>query len=575
VITLHGTGVGGGIVIGRAVVIDTGRLDIPRYHVLPAQRAQEHARLRRALATVRAELQAIGEHLPHDAPQEAQALLDVHAMILDDPSLASPAFDAIDAHAQNAEWAFSVQAEHLAAQFGQIDDPYLRERGRDVMQVADRVLKALSGTSQPLAVHARDEPLVFVAHDISPADMLQLRQAAGFAIDLGGTASHSAILARSMNVPAVVGLHDAAQRIRDDDVLVLDGNTGVLLIDPDEAVLAEYRQRIALELLEEKKLERLIGVAARTRDGVAVELHANIEHPDEAKQACELGASGIGLFRTEFLFMNRTELPGEDEQYESYRAAVVAMKGRPVTIRTLDVGADKALSAGEGGAPPAVAPNPALGQRAIRYSLAEPPIFLTQLRAVLRAAAHGPVRLLIPMIAHGHEVEQAFALLAHAREQLRDRRLDPPAVAVGGMIEVPAAALTVGLFARRLDFLSIGTNDLVQYTLAIDRADHAVASLYDPFHPAVIRLVAQTIRTAARLGKPVAVCGEMAGDLEATRMLLGMGLTQFSMQSASLLRIKQEILGCDATSLRLRVSRLVSSDDPVKVRAALDRLRAP
>jgi phosphoenolpyruvate-protein phosphotransferase (PTS system enzyme I) len=575
VITLNGTGVGGGIAIGRAVVIDTGRLDIPRYHVERAHCPKEHARLQRALSVVRTELQAIGEHLPRDAPHEAQALLDVHAMILDDPSLAGPAFEAIDAHAQNAEWAFSVQAEQLAAQFGQIEDPYLRERGRDVMQVADRVLKALAGSSRPLRAHRRDEPLVFFAHDIAPADMLQLRQAAGFAIDLGGTASHSAILARSMNVPAVVGLHDAAQRVRDDDLVVLDGDSGVLLVDPDESVLADYRQRIALGLLEEKKLERLIGVAARTRDGATIELQANIEHPDEARQACELGADGIGLFRTEFLFMNRAELPGEDEQYEAYRDAVVAMKGRPVTIRTLDVGADKTLTPAAGGTPPAVAPNPALGQRAIRYSLAEPTVFLTQLRAVLRAAAHGPVRLLIPMLAHGHEIDQAMALIARARESLRDRGLDPPSLPVGGMIEVPAAALTVGLFARRLDYLSIGTNDLVQYTLAIDRADHAVASLYDPFHPAVMRLVAQTIRVAARLGKPVAVCGEMAGDLEATRLLLGMGLTQFSMQAASLLRVKREILACDVGALRSRVTRLVASDDPVKVRAALDRLRAP
>jgi phosphoenolpyruvate-protein phosphotransferase (PTS system enzyme I) len=574
-ISLQGTGVGGGIVVGRAVVLESGLFDIPRFHIDASQRHGEHARLRQAIATVRDELAALVEHLPQDAPPEAKALVEVHAMILDDPSLAGPVFDAIESQAQNAEWAFATQAEHLAAQFGQLEDAYLRERGRDVMQVAERVLKAMSGSRRPLPRREGDEPFIFIAHDIAPADMLQLQNAGGFAIDLGGTASHSAILARSMNVPAVVGLQDAAQRVRDDDWVILDGNAGMLIVAPDEAVLAEYRERMVLERVELKKLERLIGVATRTRDGVDVTLQANIERPDEAEQACELGAGGIGLFRTEFLFMNRSELPGEDEQYEAYRAALRAMKGRPVTIRTLDVGADKTLSSADGGAPPAISPNPALGQRAIRYSLAEPRIFLTQLRAILRAAAHGPVRLLIPMLAHGHEIDQALLRVAEARAQLRERGLpDAPPIAVGGMIEVPAAALTVGLFARRLDFLSIGTNDLVQYTLAIDRADNAVASLYDPFHPAVIRLVAQTIRAAQRAGKPVAVCGEMAGDLEATRMLLGMGLTEFSMQSASLLRVKREILTCDVSSLRQRVGRLVASDDPVKVRAALDRLRA-
>jgi phosphoenolpyruvate-protein phosphotransferase (PTS system enzyme I) len=572
--TLHGTGIGGGIVVGRAIVLESRLIDVPRYRIDPAQRDAELERLERAVDTVRADLAALGAHLPDDAPAEAQALIDVHAMILDDPSLAGPARAAIVSHAQNAEWAFASQAEHLAAQFGQLEDAYLRERGRDVMQVAERVLKSLAGSGR--AVRARaDEPSIYVAHDVSPADMLQLKHAEGFAIDLGGTTSHTAILARSMNVPAVVGLHHGGQLVRDGDWLILDGNAGVLIVAPDETVLAEYRYRMALGRLEQKKLERLIGVASTTRDGVAIELHANIEHPDEAVQAWALGAAGIGLFRSEFLFMNRAALPGEDEQYESYRAAVVAMNGLPVTIRTLDVGADKALSGGDG-SKPAVAQNPALGQRAIRYSLAEPDVFLAQLRAILRAAAHGPVRLLIPMLAHGHEVDQALRLVEQAREQLRARgRTDPPPVPVGGMIEVPAAALTAGLFARRLDFLSIGTNDLIQYTLAIDRADHAVASLYDPFHPAVIRLIAHTIRVARRAGKPIAICGEMAGDLEATRMLLGMGLTQFSMHPASLLRIKRELIGCDVAALRPRVSRLVRCDDPARVHALLAQLREP
>lgn len=574
--SLHGTGIGGGIVVGRAVVLESRLIDVPRYRIMPEQRAAELGRLDRAIDTVRLELADLGEQLPADAPPEAQALLQIHAMMLDDPSLVEQTRLAVEAHGQNAEWAFFAQVEHLAAQFEQFEDAYLRERGRDLTQVADRVLKALAGSGRRLPERPKpgDVPLVFIAHDVAPADMLHLKQAGGFALDLGGTASHTAILARSMNVPAVVGLNTGSLLVRDDDWVVLDGDAGVLMVAPDEIVLEEYRHRMLMGLLERKQLERLVHVPTATVDRVAIELHANIELPAEAEQAMEAGADGVGLFRTEFMFMNRDERPGEDEQYEAYAATVIAMRGRPVTIRTIDIGADKPFRIDEEGHDPPGAANPALGQRAIRYSLAEPDMFLEQLRAIHRAAEHGPVRLLIPMLVHGHEVEQSLRLIAKAREQvsLRTRRAVRE-VPVGGMIEVPAAALTAGMFARRLDFLSIGTNDLIQYTLAIDRTDHAVASLYDPFHPAVLQLVSQTIRAATRAGKPVSVCGEMAGDLEATRLLIGMGLRSFSMHPASLLRVKREILRCDAARLRTRVSRLLGSDDPVKVQAGLKRLR--
>jgi phosphotransferase system enzyme I (PtsI) len=574
--SLHGTGIGGGIVVGRAVVLESRLVDVPRYRITPEQRPAELGRLDRAIDVVRLELANLAEQLPVDAPPEAQALLQIHAMMLEDPSLVEQTRLAVELHGQNAEWAFFAQVEHLAAQFEQFEDAYLRERGRDLTQVADRVLKALSGSGRRLPERPKpgDVPLVFIAHDVAPADMLHLKQAGGFAIDLGGTASHTAILARSMNVPAVVGLNTGSLLVRDDDWVVLDGDAGVLMVAPDAIVLDEYRHRMMLGLLERKQLERLVHVPTATVDRVPIELHANIELPAEAEQAMESGADGIGLFRTEFMFMNRDDRPGEDEQYEAYAAAVIAMRGRPVTIRTIDIGADKPLRGDDEGHDQAVAANPALGQRAIRYSLAEPDMFLEQLRAIHRAAEHGPVRLLIPMLVHGHEVEQSLRLIALAREQVSGRtRRSGPDVPVGGMIEVPAAALTAGMFARRLDFLSIGTNDLIQYTLAIDRTDHAVASLYDPFHPAVLQLVSQTIRAAVRAGKPVSVCGEMAGDLEATRLLIGMGLRSFSMHPASLLRVKREILRCDAARLRTRVSRLLGSDDPVKVQAGLKRLR--
>ncbi len=565
--SLHGTGLGGGIAIGRARRLEQRMRDVARYHIDPSRSQAESVRLDSALSDVRAELERISEGLPDSAPAEARALIDIHLMILEDPLLVDGAREAIFEQAWNADWALAMQAGKLAEQFESFEDPYLRERSRDVRQVAERVLKALAG-SGPLA--SEGDATIYVAEDIAPADMLALKSALGFAIDLGGTTSHTAILARSMNVPAVVGLNCAHELIRDDDWLIVDGDGGMLIVAPDETVLAEYRHRQAAGALELARLRRLLHVPSRTLDGIDVLLGANIELPEEADPAREAGAAGVGLFRTEFLFMNRRALPGEDEQFEAYRAAVQAMQGRPVTIRTLDVGADKALSSTE----PVVMPNPALGQRAIRLSLARPEMFLEQLRAILRASAYGAVRLLLPMLTHSHEIEHSLRLIERARAQLRDANVPfDAALPIGGMIEVPAAALSANLFVRRLDFLSIGTNDLTQYTLAIDRADHAVASLSDPFHPAVLRLIAGTIRAARRAGKPVSVCGEMAGDPHATRMLLGMGLREFSMHPASLLRVKREILHSNTATLAARVSRLLNSDDPVRVQAQLTRLR--
>ncbi|NBS65383.1 MAG: phosphoenolpyruvate--protein phosphotransferase [Betaproteobacteria bacterium] len=566
---LSGSGIGGGIAIGRARVLEVASRDVPRRRIEPADIEAEQLRLSQAIGQVKAELAGLVEGLPQGAPTEAAALLEVHAMILDDPALSGAARASIVEHLWNAEWAMSAQAGHLAAQFEALDDAYLRERGRDVQQVADRVMRALAGLGGPLADGS--EPVIFVAEDIAPADMLTMRCALGFAIDLGGTTSHSAILARSMNVPAVLGLGAARMQVQDDDWVILDGDAGVVIVAPDDAVLADYQARQAAGERERAKLRALTGVAAVTRDGQAISLQINIERPDEARDAAESGAGGVGLFRSEFLFMNRAELPCEDEQFEAYRQVVQALKGRPVTIRTIDIGADKTLNSGV--APAASTANPALGRRAIRYSLAHPDVFLAQLRAILRASACGPVRLLVPMIAHHHEVDSLMTLLARAREDLRAARCAfDPALPVGAMIEVPAAALCAGYFARRLDFLSIGTNDLIQYTLAIDRVDHEVASLYDPFHPAVLRLVAGTIRAAREAGRPVSVCGEMAGDWRATALLLGMGLTEFSMHPASLLRVKREILQADTRWLSPRVSRIVRGNDPVRVAAALARL---
>jgi len=392
----------------------------------------------------------------------------------------------------------------------------------------------------------------------------------GFVTDVGGVTSHTAIVARSLNIPAIVGLHHARQMIREGDLLIVDGIQGVLVVDPDPAVLAEYERRRSRHELERTKLKRLKSTRAATLDGVPVELFANIELPQDMEQVRAAGAQGVGLFRTEFLFMNRKDPPSEDEQFEAYRAVARAMGTKPVVIRTLDIGTDKAL-----GEDATVAPNPALGLRAIRYCLAEPQVFLIQLRAILRASAHGRVRILLPMLAHAHEIDQSLALLKQAKQQLDERGVPyNPTVQVGGMIEIPAAALALPMFMKRLDFLSLGTNDLIQYTLAIDRTDDTVAHLYDPLHPAVLHLVAHTIQTANRGGVPVAVCGEMAGDTALTRLLLGMGLRNFSMHPAQLLAIKERVLRTSVTEAHALVQRVLRSSDPAKTRELLARLNA-
>ncbi|MBW6493057.1 MAG: phosphoenolpyruvate--protein phosphotransferase [Burkholderiaceae bacterium] len=569
--SLHGSGLGGGIAIGRAQRLAPQLLDVAHYRIEPHRIEVELVRIDRAIAESRQALVTITEDLPASAPAEARALIDIHLMLLEDELFVQGARALVADQGWNAEWAVASRAQELAEQFDEFEDLYMRERGRDVRQVAERLLNSLGGTSARVGGEGVETP-VFVAEDISPADMLALRNAFGFVIDLGGTTSHAAILARSLQVPTVVGLGCARELIRDDDWVILDADAGLIIVAPDEEVLAQYRTLQAESLLAQDKLKRLAKVPAVTVDGVAVELLANIELPGEAEAAHQLGADGVGLFRSEFLFMNRSDLPNEDEQFEAYRDVIVAMRGKPVTIRTLDAGADKPIEAMKEWQ----SANPALGLRAIRFSLAEPEIFLVQLRAMLRAGRFGKLRILLPMLAHGHEVDQSLRLIEQAREQLRSRRvLAAEHVEVGGMIEVPAAALAADYFARRLDFLAIGTNDLAQYTLAIDRDDHAVAALYDPYHPAVLRLVARTIRAANKRRRQVSVCGEFAGEPEATALLLGMGLRQFSMHPASLLRIKREVLHADAAKLASRVARLLRTDDPDRVRALRERLGDP
>ena len=570
---LHGSSVASGITIGHAHLVSSARLDVAHYAIPDSAVPAEIFRFDAGIARAKQELAQLESQMPADAPAEFGAFLNLHRMILEDSSLSHAPRELIRERRCNAEWALVQQMETLVEQFEAMEDAYLRERKADIQQVVERVLKALMGDKAPAEPQLTEEhKLIVVAHDLSPADMLLFKrhEFGGFVTDAGGVTSHTAILARSLNIPALVGLHHARHMIREGELLIVDGIQGVLVVDPDPIVLAEYQLRQSQHELERKKLRRLKGTPAATLEGTAVELYANIELPQDLDDVHESGAQGIGLFRTEFLFMNRKDLPGEDEQFEAYREVAKAMGGKPVVIRTLDIGADKAL--GGQGEP---MPNPALGLRAIRYCLAEPHIFLEQLRAILRASHYGRVRILLPMVAHAHEVDQALALLSQARQQLDEQGVPyDKGVAVGGMIEIPAAALSLAMFMKRLDFLSLGTNDLIQYTLAIDRTDDAVAHLYDPLHPAVLHLVAHVIHAATRGGTPVAVCGEMAGDLALTRLLLGFGLRNFSMHPAQLPAIKERVLRSSLAEARPLAQKVLRSADAAKTRELLARLNA-
>ena len=576
--SLHGQAVSGGIAIGRAHLVSHAALEVAHYQLRERDVAGELVRFDNAVATAGAELDALrADASVPGAPAELSAFVDVHAMILADTALTDGVRELIRERRCNAEWAMVQQMQLVVDQFDEFEDAYLRERKHDIVQVVERVLKVLQGKQRKMSkrkASAADDDLIVVANDLSPADTIQFKtlKIGGFVTDLGGSTSHTAIVARSLAIPAVVGMQYARPLIQDDDLLIVDGTRGVLIVEPTSGVLAEYRLRRTELLLERSKLKRLLTGRPRTLDGEDVQLHANIELPQDAERAMETGADGVGLFRTEFLFMNRDELPDEDEQFEAYRSVVKAMAGKPVTIRTLDIGAEKEARALRNRAGNRAAPNPALGLRAIRFCLAEPQLFLVQLRAILRASHYGKVRLLIPMLAHAQEIEQTLSLIELARLQLRESRQKFDAIEIGGMIEIPAAALALGPFLRRLDFLSIGTNDLIQYTLAIDRTDGSVAHLYDPVHPAVLKLISQTIQSAQRVGMPVAVCGEMAGDPKLTRLLIGMGLREFSMHPAQLLEVKQQVMMSDAAQLAVRVAKLLKFDEPDKISEQLDKL---
>ncbi|MGB3451867.1 MAG: phosphoenolpyruvate--protein phosphotransferase [Giesbergeria sp.] len=581
--SVPGLAVARGIAIGRAVLVGVSRVEVSHYFIEPYQIDSEIDRVRQGRNAVADELQRLQGEMPPDAPHELAALLDVHLMLLQDEMLTSGVKHWITERLYNAEWALTTQLEVIGRQFDEMEDEYLRERKADLEQVVDRILRHMKGVPLPVAPPAAspkrktqqdlllddtvDVPLVLVAHDLSPADMLQFKKSvfAGFVTDVGGKTSHTAIVARSMDIPAVVGARAASQLVRQDDWVIIDGDAGVMIVDPSAIILAEYGFRQRQIELERERLARLRHTPAVTLDGCHVDLLANIELPGDAAAAVAAGAVGVGLFRTEFLFMGRMgSLPDEEEQYRAYREAVEGMQGLPVTIRTLDIGADKPLDKQHRDD----SLNPALGLRAIRWSLADPAMFRTQLRALMRAAVHGQVNVLFPMLTHPREIAQTLAQVRLARAELDARGVLNGPTRLGAMIEVPAAALMVRYFLQYFDFLSIGTNDLIQYTLAIDRADESVAHLYDPMHPAVLRLVAEVIAECRLQGKSVSVCGETAGDITMTRLLLGLGLRSFSMHPAQILTIKQEVLRADTRKLAPWAQQMMEGDDVPPLQAA-------
>ncbi|MGH8447184.1 MAG: phosphoenolpyruvate--protein phosphotransferase [Solimonas sp.] len=570
---LSGIGVSRGVAVARVQKLHAGDLDIPERTLEPDDIEGEIVRFVGAQRRAREQLREVREKIPAGTPSDIAAFIDTHLLMLDDRSISDTTIAHIRNQHINAEAALRKTRDALIAVFEQMDDPYLRTRKDDVEHVCARILRVLLRSERQLPQKAGSEPYVTVADDITPADIILLSQqhVAAFITEYGGPLSHTAILARSLGIPAIVGLRDARRLLREGELVIVDGEAGHVLATPDDISLDFYRAKQRSQAQYRAGLVRFKGRAAVSRDGVRVKLLANIELPEDARVAEENGAEGVGLYRTEFLYMNRKDLPGEDEQLDAYARIVSAVSG-PITIRTLDLGADKQVDSGRTHGP--TPNNPALGLRAIRLCLKEPELFRTQVRALLRASKLGRMQIMLPMISNLQEFRQASAAIAAARDELiGEGHAIGDDVAIGAMIEVPAAALASPMLARHARFFSIGTNDLIQYTLAIDRVDDEVNYLYDPLHPAVLQLIARTIEAGGGAGIPVAMCGEMAGDPKYTRLLLGLGLTEFSMHPASVLEIKRIIIDSDVGHLRQAVAELLHGTELQEMRdriAALD-----
>ncbi|MEM7359734.1 MAG: phosphoenolpyruvate--protein phosphotransferase [Pseudomonadota bacterium] len=573
-LSLFGSGIGRGIAIGPAYVLKNSDIETQQVDLDPEQIPAEVKRFKRAVTATEKQYKTILRQLPANAPKESAAFINAHMMMLKDPLLVDESINIIRRDAVNAEHALRTQSENLVKVFEQMSDAYLRNKKTDVQHITNRLLRSLLGiVSHSLDQFNKDDlsGRIIVSKDLSPAETMFIKdqKVGAFVTDLGSQISHTAIVARSLRLPAVVGLHGSSKYISDDDVLVVDGKRGIIIINPSLHVLRQYKaiQRRIRE--RERELNRLTRRASKTLDGERIQLHANIESVGELRDVKRVNAAGIGLYRTEYLFMNRDSAPTETEQLKAYKRIAKSMD-RSVVVRTLDIGGDKQLDFNY---PQKASSESPLGLRAVRLCLNNMELFKPQLRAILRASAYGKMAIMIPMVSNFDEVSQVLNIIKQTKAELRQQKIAyDRRIRIGGMIEVPAAAIMAELFAQKLDFLSIGTNDLIQYTLAIDRVDDAVNYLYDPIHPAVLQLIARVIKAGHKAGIPVSLCGEMAGNVQYTRLLLGLGLKNFSMDSTYLLDVKEQVLKSDISKMRRQVKRILAADSPSQARDRLSVL---
>jgi phosphotransferase system enzyme I (PtsI) len=574
-ITLQGKGVSPGIAIGNVYIMQQDRLVIPEYKIDPSTTRTEIQRLNNAVLEARQQLRKIRDNIPGTTAAKIASFIDTHLLMLEDMALTQEPIRMIREQYYNAERALKIHRDNLLNVFDEMDDAYLRTRKDDISHVVDRVQRLLL-KQQPAPHESLDSGLtgkIILAPDLTPADtvLIQHQGVAAFATEHGGLTSHTAILARSMGIPAIVGLPRALHYIKPDNQVILDGRSGIVLVDPDDNTLRHY------QTLQEKNrtyisdLSILKEAPARTIDGTDIELQANIELPRDFNTVRKVGANGVGLYRTEFLYMNRESPPDEEEHYAAYKKVLEILDGLPLTIRTMDLGSDKQVDSMTQTGP--VQANPALGLRAIRLCLKEPGMFRTQLRAILRASAHGKVRLMIPMISNTGEIEQVLQIITAIKEDLDRKHISyDNQLPLGCMIEVPAAAICADAIARQMDFLSIGTNDLIQYTIAIDRVNDAVNYLYNPLHPAVLRLIRMVLDAGRKAKIPVGMCGEMAGDKNNTRFLLGLGLREFSVHPANLLEVKQIITESDIRKLEQPARQMLDASSDLEVNTVIHAL---
>ena len=565
---VSGIPVSSGVAIGRAYILAHALNEVEPYNISKRNISNEIKRFNQAIKQLKGELLGLKKELKKNKMSEYGSFIDVQLAIINDPKISKNPLDLIKKSKQNAEWALKVQMEEIINKFNSIENSYIRERKNDIYQVCETLIKYLIGhESKQLS---NDKNRIIVAHDISPADALKFKNSnnIAFVTDIGGTTSHTAILAKSINIPSVVGTQNAKNLISNGDNLIVDGDHGCVIINPTNEVINEYKLKQNIYELESKKLLSLQKITSKTIDKVSVNLYVNIEDTNNIDPVMKNNTKGVGLFRTEFIFMDKHRMLDENEQFTIYRNLTKALPNKTITIRTLDSGGDKVIEH-----MPNTNQNPALGLRAIRFCLAEPDVFITQIKALLRASHYGDIRILIPMLSSDNELRQVKMLIERAKDILTsERKKFNSKTLIGGMIEVPAAAIDAESFASQLDFLSIGTNDLIQYTLAVDRTDDAVSHLYDSSHPALLKLIKVVIDAGTKAGIEVSLCGEMAGDPKLTKLLIGLGLTNFSMHPSSLLKVKKVILESQFSKLKSKAKKILNTHDKIEIENLINNL---